>query len=148
MENKLPFESIKREIIIKKESDTNPNLGRKPEQRSVVELIQYGIINLNKSSGPSSHQAADYVKKILNIKKCGHGGTLDPKVTGCLPIALGNATRIVQILLPAGKEYVCLMHLHKKIEEDKLRGAFAKFSGEITQLPPIRSAVKRQERKR
>ena len=103
MENKLPFESIKREIIIKKESDTNPNLGRKPEQRSVVELIQYGIINLNKSSGPSSHQAADYVKKILNIKKCGHGGTLDPKVTGCLPIALGNATRIVQILLPAGK---------------------------------------------
>ena len=69
-------------------------------------------------------------------------------MTGCLPIALEKATRIVQTLLPAGKEYVALMHLHKKISEIEVKKAFEKFSGEITQLPPIRSAVKRQERKR
>lgn len=69
-------------------------------------------------------------------------------MTGVLPIALDRATRIVQVLLSAGKEYVCLMHLHKEINEEKIREAFEKFSGEIKQLPPIRSAVKRQERKR
>ena len=69
-------------------------------------------------------------------------------MTGVLPIALDRATRIVQVLLNSGKEYVCLMHLHKELEEEKIKEAFQKFSGEITQLPPIRSAVKRQERKR
>lgn len=69
-------------------------------------------------------------------------------MTGCLPIALDRATRVVQTLLPAGKEYVCLMYLHKEVGVDKIKKTFEKFSGEITQLPPVRSAVKRQERKR
>ena len=74
---KLPFEKIKREILIKKKAGTDPKLGCEPENRSVEQLIQYGIINLNKSSGPTSHQATDYVKKILQVKKAGHGGTLE-----------------------------------------------------------------------
>ena len=69
-------------------------------------------------------------------------------MTGVLPIATGNATRIVQTLLPAGKEYVCVMHIHKKVTEEEIREAVYSFVGEIEQLPPIKSAVKRQLRKR
>ena len=74
--NKLPFEQIEREILIKKESATNESYGKRPEQRTTKELLNNGVICLNKLSGPSSHQVADYVKKILNVEKVGHGGTL------------------------------------------------------------------------
>src|SRR3989344_2104328 len=104
----LPFEKVKREILIKKETETNSIYGQDTNKRDIKELINYGIINLNKSAGPTSHQVSDYVQKILDIKKSGHSGTLDPNVTGVLPIALGKATRIVQTLLNSGKEYVCL----------------------------------------
>jgi len=88
------------------------------------------------------------VQKILGIDKAGHGGSLDPAVTGVLPIATERATRVVQTLLKAGKEYVALMHLHKEINEDKIRKELNDLIGKITQIPPVRSAVKRQERKR
>jgi|TARA_Y100000310_G_scaffold231700_1_gene234288 H/ACA ribonucleoprotein complex subunit 4 len=73
--NKLPFE---RElgILEKKKEETNPEFGKRPEERSVEELLDFGIINLNKSSGPTSHQTSDYVKKILKVKRAGHSGTL------------------------------------------------------------------------
>src|SRR3989338_6245801 len=148
MNELLPFEEIKREILIKKEATTNPDFGCIPEKRSIETMIDYGIVILNKPSGPTSHQVADYVKKILNLEKAGHGGTIDPGVTGLLPVALGKATRIVQALLPAGKEYVCIMHLHTLVPEEKIREAAKKFTGQITQLPPVRSAVKRQLRQR
>ncbi len=76
MEELLPFEKIQREVFVKKESETNWDYGVKPEERSVEELINYGVINANKQEGPSSHQFTDYVKKILNIDKAGHSGTL------------------------------------------------------------------------
>ena len=69
-------------------------------------------------------------------------------MTGVLPVAVGRATRIVQLLLTAGKEYVCLMHLHKDVEEKRLREVCAEFTGKIKQLPPVRSSVKRQLRER
>ncbi len=112
------------------------------------ELINYGIVNIDKNKGPTSHLIVDYVKKILDVKKAGHSGTLDPAVTGVQPIALGKATRITQFLLTAPKEYVGVVHLHKPVEEKKIRKAVAKFVGEITQLPPVKSAVKREKRKR
>ena len=148
MEDLLPFEKVKREIFVKKESETNWAYGQDPNKRKVEELINYGVINLNKPSGPTSHQVSDYVQKILNINKAGHSGTLDPGVTGVLPIALEKATRIVQTLLTAGKEYFGLMHLHKKIEDDLIYKTAEEFVGKIKQLPPIRSAVKRQLRTR
>ena len=117
MESKLPFEKINREILVKKEAKTNGTL----KEIKAEELINYGIVNIDKPAGPTSHQVSDYVQKILGISKAGHSGTLDPGVTGVLPIALGRATRIVQNLLTAGKEYVALMHLHKKVDEEKLR---------------------------
>ena len=73
---KLPFEEIKRKIVVKRESETNLNFGCKPEERSMKDLISYGVVNLNKPPGPTSHQVVDYVKKILNIGKAGHSGTL------------------------------------------------------------------------
>ena len=76
MEDLLPFEKVKKEIVVRKEARTNPEFGCKPEDRSVEKLIQYGIININKYSGPTSHQISDYVQKILGISKSGHSGTL------------------------------------------------------------------------
>ena len=73
---KLPFENVEREILVKKESKTNEKFGCLPNERKVEEFINYGIVNIDKSSGPTSHQVTDYVKKILNISKAGHSGTL------------------------------------------------------------------------
>lgn len=135
---------MKRQIFVKKEEAGI--VGRPPEERTAEELIKYGIINLDKPKGPTSHQISDYVKKILDLSKAGHSGTLDPQVTGVQPIALGKATRITQFLLTASKEYVCLMHLHKEISEAEIRSGFEKLSGKIKQLPPVKSSVKRVER--
>ncbi|MBU0457748.1 MAG: RNA-guided pseudouridylation complex pseudouridine synthase subunit Cbf5 [Nanoarchaeota archaeon] len=135
-----------KQIFIKKEA--KGEFGNIPEERTAEELINYGIVNIDKPKGPTSHQTSDYVQKILHIEKAGHSGTLDPAVTGVQPIALGKATRITQFLLTAPKEYVALMHLHKEVEEKAIRDAFEKFTGKIKQLPPIKSAVKRQLRER
>ena len=77
MKDLLPFEKVKRNLLVKKESETNWDYGQKPEGRSVNELINYGIVNLNKLSGPTSHMVSDYVQKILGIDKSGHSGTLE-----------------------------------------------------------------------
>ncbi len=110
--------------------------------------MQFGVINIDKPAGPTSHQVSAYLQKILNLDKAGHSGTLDPNVTGVLPITLNKSTKIVQTLLKAGKEYICLMHLHRPVEEFELYKVFEKFTGKIKQLPPIKSAVKRQIRER
>ena len=149
MENLLPFEIIERKILVRKESETSDKLGCRPEERQTEEMINYGIVNIDKPKGPTSHQVSDYVQKIIGINKSGHSGTLDPAVTGVLPVALGRATRIVQTLLTAGKEYVAIMHLHKEVEEEKLRETIKMyFIGKIQQLPPLKSSVKRQLRTR
>jgi H/ACA ribonucleoprotein complex subunit 4 len=144
--NDLPFKEIKREILLKREAIGN--FGIKPEERTTKELINYGIINIDKPQGPTSHQVSDFVKTILNINKAGHSGTLDPKVTGVLVVAIGKATRVVQTLLPAGKEYMTLMYLHKPIEEKEIKKVLKEFTGKIRQKPPVKSAVRRVERTR
>ena len=149
MQSLLPFERIERKILVRKEAETDEKYGGRPENRSTEEIINYGIVNVDKPKGPTSHQVSDYVQKIIHISKAGHSGTLDPAVTGVLPIALGRATKIVQALLTAGKEYVAIMHLHKNIEEEKLRETINKnFIGKIQQMPPLKSSVKRQLRTR
>ena len=149
MNGQLPFEKIERKILLRKESETDHKYGCSPQERKTEEIINYGIVNIDKPKGPTSHQVSDYVQKILHINKSGHSGTLDPAVTGVLPVALGRGTRIVQGLLTAGKEYVAIMHLHKEVEENKLRETIQKhFIGKIMQMPPIKSSVKRQLRPR
>ena len=116
--------------------------------RSVPELIKYGVIALDKPPGPTSHQVAAWIKRILEIDKVGHGGTLDPGVSGVLVIGLNNSLRVMHISLREVKEYVGIMHLHRRVDEDVLRKTMAEFVGEIYQIPPMRSAVKRRLRKR
>lgn len=144
----LPWEQEKREVIVRKQAKSDPAHGCDPLKRSVPRLIETGIINLNKPAGPSSHQVSAYVQEILGIDKAGHSGTLDPNVTGCLPVALAKSTRITDALLKSGKEYVCYMRLHADCEEQKIRAVMDEFRGKITQLPPVRSAVKRAWRER
>ena len=91
-------------------------------------LFHYGVVNLNKPQGPTSHQISDYVKKILKLDKAGHSGTLDPNVTGVLPVTLGLSTKIVIALLKSGKEYVGIMHLHKAVSEEDIIKAVNKFT--------------------
>jgi H/ACA ribonucleoprotein complex subunit 4 len=107
-----------------------------------------GIINLDKPRGPTSHEIVAWVKRILNLKRGGHGGTLDPAVSGVLPVAIEDATKIVQVLLPAGKEYACAMQLHGDVSQHRLEQILSEFTGEIYQRPPLRAAVKRKLRTR
>lgn len=146
----LPFEKRleTKKILIKLETKTDERHGSRPEQRTTEELLKKGIIILDKPSGPTSHQATDYLKRAINIDKAGHSGTLDPGVTGVLPIALLDATRITNALLTAGKEYICLMHIHQDVSKEKLMEVLEKFKGKISQLPPKKSAVKRRMRER
>jgi H/ACA ribonucleoprotein complex subunit 4 len=71
-----PWE-IRRERIIKKEDATNEKYGCKPQDRSTADYVRYGVINLDKPAGPTSHEVAAWTKKILNLSCVGHGGTLE-----------------------------------------------------------------------
>lgn len=112
------------------------------------ELLNAGFIILDKPSGPSSHEVTAWVKKILGVKKAGHSGTLDPKVTGVLLIAIGKAVRLLRVFQKSDKEYVCIARFTPMPKETKLRDVFKQFVGEIEQMPPKEAAVKRKLRKR
>ena len=142
-----PWETT-RELQIKAEDTTNPEHGHKPNERPAAEYIRYGVINLDKPAGPTSHEVAAWVKKIMHLTSVGHGGTLDPKVTGVLPVTLEESTKIVQALLHSGKEYVCVMKLHGDAEEERVRKVLKEFEDLIYQRPPLRASVKRQLRTR
>jgi len=144
---KLPSD-VKREVLVRAQDMTDPSHGCEPNKRPIREHLRLGIINLDKPIGPTSHEIVAWVKRVLEIRRAGHGGTLDPKVSGVLPTALEDATKIVQTLLPAGKEYICVMHLHGDVPDHKLEQVLHEFEGEIYQRPPLRAAVKRVLRTR
>ena len=141
----LPFEKIKRELLIKRDVKPGP-FGEDPNNRPMEVLLDSSVTTIDKPKGPTSHQVSAYAAQILGASKSGHSGTLDPKVTGVLSIAIGRGTRIVQALQTAGKEYICLLHLHKKFPKEEVERAVLSFVGKIKQLPPVKSAVKRQWR--
>jgi len=151
--NHLPSE-IKRDTLTKSQDTTDVRFGKRPDERPIEEYIQKGVINLDKPAGPTSHEVTSWVKKILNPVfkygdlKAGHSGTLDPNVTGLLPVMLGDATKAVDALLTAGKEYVCLMKLHEALPEKRIKGVLSEFTGVIYQKPSVKSAVKRETRTR
>ncbi|MBI3190185.1 RNA-guided pseudouridylation complex pseudouridine synthase subunit Cbf5 [archaeon] len=122
--------------------------GQNPGSRPVEELIRNGIIILDKWSGPTTHDVSATVKKILGLKKVGSSGTLDPGVTGVLPITLENACKIIPALQHLDKEYVGIMQLHKDVDDIELKKVVNSFVGRIKQRPPVRSAVARRERER
>ncbi len=128
------------------------NIDKIKEKKSIQELLNFGIINIDKPSGPTSFDVSDFVRKTLGIagvKKTSHFGTLDPKVTGVLPVALNRACKLTGFFLGEDKEYVGIMNIHDDLSLEKIREAIKeKFLGKITQLPPVKSRVKRMERQR
>jgi len=134
--------------IIKKHEASLTPFGCYPGARTLEEQIKNGIIILDKSSGPTSHQIDRWVKEILGINKASHGGTLDPRATGVLVIALENVTKLMPILLSSKKEYVGVIHLHHDVGRKKVEEVFKEFIGKVKQLPPKKSAVARRERER
>ena len=135
-------------FIVKKTEVTNDDYGVYPNELSVFDLIEQGFVIVDKDTGSTSHQIADHVKDLVGCSKAGHSGTLDPKVTGVLVVGLGKGTRLMDYMLKSDKVYICLMYLHKEVSDSDLEDAFSKFTGKIMQLPPIVSAVKREERER
>lgn len=120
-----------------------------------------GAIVVDKPKGLTSQKVVNEVKKILKVKKAGHTGTLDPFATGVLPICLNNATKVIPYLDERYKDYKGIMHLGistdtldstgdiiktcdiGKIKESDILDAFCKFKGNIAQLPPMYSALKK-----
>ena len=145
--HKFPYEGSE-QLLVKSDATTDPEYGREPSKRDIPALLEYGVINLDKPSGPTSHEVVSWVRKILKIEKSGHGGTLDPHVTGVLPCALGKATRVLSALLTAGKEYVGVMVLHDAISQKEVDHVFKLFQGKLYQRPPMRSSVARRLRVR
>jgi H/ACA ribonucleoprotein complex subunit 4 len=139
---KLPSET-ERTLVRKSGAWTNPSYGCYPEKRPIFEYVEKGVVNVDKPSGPTSHEVAAWVKDILGVNTAGHAGSLDPKVTGLLPILLGKATKAVPALRLSGKEYVCLLKLHREMPPKTIRKVCEEFTGPIYQMPPIKSAVKR-----
>ncbi|HEX3036767.1 MAG TPA: tRNA pseudouridine(55) synthase TruB [Thermodesulfobacteriota bacterium] len=120
-----------------------------------------GIIVLDKPKGITSQKAVEKVKKLLNIKRAGHTGTLDPFATGVLPICLNRATKIIPFLDEGFKEYEAILRLGVEtdtmdntgnvisekdtgeVNKDDVLRAFSGFAGEIEQIPPMFSAIKK-----
>lgn len=118
-----------------------------------------GIINVYKEKGFTSFDVVAKMRGIFKQKKIGHTGTLDPNATGVLPVCLGKATRVCDLLTEKDKEYEAVLLLGKKtdtgdisgtvleekevsVEEDLVRHAILSFIGEIKQVPPMYSALK------
>ena len=123
----------------------------------------FGFINVNKPSGMTSHDVVSFLRRNLKIKKIGHTGTLDPMANGVLPIAVGDATRLIQYLSD-DKEYVATVKFgvstdtydkegeivstsDKIVGQTELEEALNQFRGEILQKPPIYSALKKNGKK-
>ena len=118
-----------------------------PDDRDLDALRRFGVVNLDKPPGPSAHQVAAWVRDATGQDRVAHGGTLDPKVTGCLPVLLGDAARAARVFDDAIKEYVAVLELHATAPAD-FEAVVAEFETEIYQKPPRKSAVKRQLRSR
>jgi tRNA pseudouridine55 synthase len=118
-----------------------------------------GVVIIDKPAGKTSHDVVSEVKKILGVKKAGHTGTLDPMVTGVLPVCLNEATKLASFLTGEDKEYLATMLLGVKtdtldiegkiisqsdnfVTEEEIRAAMAQMVGKIKQVPPAYSAVK------
>ncbi|MFB6082538.1 MAG: RNA-guided pseudouridylation complex pseudouridine synthase subunit Cbf5 [Halanaeroarchaeum sp.] len=118
-----------------------------PDERDAASLLEFGVVNLDKPPGPSAHQVSAWVRDMLDVEKAAHAGTLDPKVTGCLPVLTGAGTRLAPALLEGSKSYVAVLELHDDPPSD-LSAVVEEFASEIYQKPPKKSAVARRLRTR
>lgn len=127
------------------------NIENIKKSKSIKELAQFAIINLDKPSGPTSFDAISIARGILSeigVNKTSHFGTLDPMVSGVLPMALNRACRLADYFMHRNKTYVGIMRIHQEVSDEKLNEEIKNFIGKIMQLPPIKSRVKREIRER
>ena len=118
-----------------------------------------GVLNIRKEKGYTSFDVVAKLRGILHMKKIGHTGTLDPEAEGVLPVVLGKATKLVDLLTEKQKTYEALLHLGLetdtqdmtgtvlrektvKVTEDEVRAVISDFLGEQQQIPPMYSALK------
>ncbi len=123
-----------------------------------------GIINLHKPTGKTSHDMVSFVRRTLSIKRVGHAGTLDPEASGVLPILVGKATVLSDLLTEKTKTYLATVQLGIETDTydlagvvtatsnvrpapDEIQRAAASFLGDILQLPPMYSAIKMNGKK-
>lgn len=120
-----------------------------------------GLLNINKPAGITSHDVVNRVRRVLGQRRVGHAGTLDPAATGILLVCVGQATRLVEYLVPGTKIYQGTIRLGKStdtydsegtitnetcashIDREMVAAAMESFTGQIEQTPPAYSAVKR-----
>ncbi len=125
------------------------NIEKLKEKKTIKELLEFGIINIDKPAGYTSFDVCEKVKKIWGLRKTSHFGTLDPKVTGVLPVALNRACKLTGFFLGEDKEYAGEMRIHEEVPAEKIKKTIKeKFTGKIIQMPPVKSRVKRQYRER
>ena len=122
------------------------------------DLPLFGFLNVYKPKGMTSHDVVGRLRRVTKIKQIGHTGTLDPFATGVLPICIGKSTRLIEYL-EDDKEYLATVQFgkntdtydldgevvatfDKKVSEEEVVIALKSFEGEISQLPPIYSAIK------
>ena len=119
-----------------------------------------GVLAVYKPAGFTSHDVVAKARRILGMKRIGHTGTLDPQVTGVLPLCLGRATRVVEYIQELPKEYVATLRLglssdtedltgtitesvdEVHVSEEEVLAVLTSFKGVISQVPPMYSAVK------
>jgi tRNA pseudouridine55 synthase len=125
-----------------------------------VRVPVHGVLLLDKAVGHSSNDVLIKAKRLLNAQKAGHTGTLDPFATGLLPLCFGEATKFAQDLLEADKTYETVVHLgvstdtgdtegrvidtrEVDVTREQIDAVLCRFRGEIDQIPPMYSALKR-----
>ncbi len=123
-----------------------------------------GVINFFKPKGMTSHDAVGFLRRTLKMKRIGHTGTLDPNVSGVLPLCIGKGTRVAEYLLDVDKEYIAELSLgiqtdtqdidgkvvkisNEIVDESEIRRVMSKYIGEVEQIPPMYSALKHKGKK-
>ena len=123
-------------------------------------MVSAGVINIDKPEGLTSMDVVRRIRKITKVRRVGHGGTLDPFASGVLPVAIGNATRLLEYMLNGDKTYFAVVQLGKRtdtydssgkqsdindpstVTKKHVQEAIKEFEGDILQIPPMFSALK------
>ena len=135
-------------IFFEKDSEEITKFGENPYDRDIKSHFEKSYVVVDKDVGPTSHSVSTNLKEILKLKKSGHSGTLDPKVSGILVCGLNRATKLMEFMLKSDKRYICLLYLHKVCDYKIIQDTIKSFIGTIRQLPPVISNVKRKYRNR
>lgn len=135
-------------ITIDGDAKTSPAHGCDPAERTIEELLEAGMLVIDKPQGPNSHQVSAWARDILGLEKLGHGGTLDPFATGVLVLLSGRAMRLTKKVLSHDKTYVGVLRAPSNFDKAALERAIAQMCGQVYNVPPEISAVKVQVRSR